>query len=377
MAPSGRYLPSAEGVDAFHPDPLPPEIKYDGTLLGALSRADRSLGRLDGVSEMILNPDLFVMMYIRKEAVLSSQIEGTQASLQDVLEFESEVLKPDESSDVEDVVNYIAAMNHGMGKVKGGGEIDLELIMEMHSILMKNVRGGELAPGKIRRTQNWIGPPGSEIGDAFFIPPSPDKVEVLLNDLCSFINSDMGIAPLIKVGLAHCQFETVHPFLDGNGRIGRLLITLLLTREGYLKKPLLYLSHYFKRMQFMYYSRLQAVRDEGNWEDWLKFFLNGVYEVSQDSYEKIIEVSRLREKQRKMIMDRMGNNSNRALMLLDELLKKPYQTVNTIGNGLNLSFPNANKLASRLEEIGILKETTGQKRNRIFEYSDYIRILEG
>ena len=376
MEPPGRYVETVSGRSAFVPEPLPPDMDYTPQLMESLSRADRSLGRLDGVVELIPNPDLFVMMYIRKEAVLSSQIEGTQASLQDVLEFESEIMRPDMSGDVGDVVNYIAAMDHGISEVKKGRDIDISLIKEMHSILMKDVRGGDLSPGEIRRVQNWIGPPGSGIEDAFFIPPPPQKVEELLVSLCDFLNDRSGIVPLIKVGLAHYQFETIHPFLDGNGRIGRLLITLLLAREGYLRRPLLYISHYFRRMQFMYYGRLQSVRDEGDWESWLKFFLNGVTEVSTDSHGKIIEVSRLREKQRNMIMKGLGKNSARGVTLLDDLLRRPYQTVNTISDALDLSYPNANKIASQLEDLGIIREVTGQKRNRIYEYTDYINLLE-
>ena len=197
----------------------------------------------------------------------------------------------------------------------------------------------------------------------------------LLDDLCVFINDKTRMPPLIKVGLAHYQFETIHPFLDGNGRIGRLLITLQLAKEGYLKKPILYISHYFRRNQFMYYGRLQNIRDEGDWKSWIRFFLNGINEVSGDSYLKIIEISELRERHRNEITENLGRNSPKGLKLMDELLRRPYQTVNRISELLDLSFPNANNIVSRMEEMGILREITGQKRNRIYEYSEYIGLL--
>jgi len=246
-----------------------------------LSAADYALGRLDGAVLTLPNPDLFVFMYVRKEAVLSSQIEGTQSSLQNLLAAEAQLFDPDTPKDVNEVANYVRAMNHGLSRL-ADLPVSVRLIREIHAELMHGVRGGRLQPGELRVSQNWIGPAGCTLITAIFVPPPPHEVPQALSDLERFLHDGGGLPPLVQVGLAHAQFETIHPFLDGNGRIGRLLITFLLSEKRVLSKPVLYLSHYFKQRRSEYYERLQAVRDAGNWEGWLAFFLDGVIEVSQE-----------------------------------------------------------------------------------------------
>lgn len=269
---AGRYINQPTGYRAFIPAPLPPDppVRLNGELQPLLSEANYALGRLDGAIHTLPNPDLFVTMYVRKEAVLSSQIEGTQSSLQDLLAAEASILDPDRPRDVHEVINYVKAINYGLKRLNEL-PVSVRLIREIHQILMKGVRGGHLTPGEFRRTQNWIGPAGCTLSEAVFIPPPPDIVPQAMSDLERFLNSPSKLPVLIQVGLAHAQFETIHPFLDGNGRVGRLLITFLLTERKLLSKPALYLSHYIKRYKQDYYTRLQGVRDVGDWEGWLTF----------------------------------------------------------------------------------------------------------
>jgi len=374
---AGKYKMQKKGYKTFIPKPLPPDppLEMDARILPLLSRADQTLGRLDGVAELLPNPDLFVMMYVKKEAVLSSQIEGTQASLLDVLEFEAKALDPHKPSDAKEVLNYIKAINYGIVQIKQGKNITLPLIKKMHYYLLEGIRGGEREPGKLRAVQNWIGPPGSDISDAQFIPPTIADMKNALKDLIYYIRKGDNMPPLIKAGLVHSQFETIHPFLDGNGRIGRLLITLLLTRSGHLSRPLLYLSYYFKQNRAEYYERLQAVRDNGEWESWLEFFLDGMYHASADAIGTSKRILVLRKEQQDMILEELGNKSGLALKMLDELFNRPLVTVNSIMDITSLSYPNANRLASKFEEMGVLKEITGQKRNRIYEFVKYMDIL--
>src|SRR5262245_3460791 len=278
---AGTYVRQPNGFAAFVPTALPPNppISFTPELQALLSHADRAVGRLDGSIQTLPNPDLFVLMYVRKEAVLSSQIEGTQSSLQDLLAAEAQVLSSDAPKDVDEVVNYVAAMNHGLARLNEL-PVSTRLIREIHARLLAGVRGSNLQPGELRRTHNWIGPAGSTLATATFIPPPPDVVPAALSDLETFLHADTALPLLVKIGLAHAQFETIHPFLDGNGRCGRLLVTFLLCEGRALHKPALYLSHYFKHHRQEYYDRLQAVRDRGDWERWLAFFLHGVADVS-------------------------------------------------------------------------------------------------
>lgn len=376
MPRSGQYVEQLEGYKAFIPSPLPPvpEVLMDAEMWNLLSQADRALGRLDGATDALPNPDLFVFMYVRKEAVLSSQIEGTQASLMDVLEFESQALTPENPQDVEEVVNYIAAINHGLERLKTL-PTSLRLIREIHQELMKGVRGAERNPGEFRRSQNWIGPGGCSLADASYVPPPPHEMLKCLDNLERFLHDSQPMPILIKVGLAHAQFETIHPFLDGNGRTGRLLISFLLCEQNILKRPLLYLSHYFKRYRSEYYDRLQAVRDRGDWEGWLKFFLKGVYEVAQEAATTARQIVNLKEEHRQLILSELGRKSGNAIALLESLYFRPIFTVEHVETITNLSYSNANSLIKQLIELGILQEITGQKRNRAFSYAPYLAIF--
>jgi Fic family protein len=281
---AGVYRRQSSGYRAFIPAPLPPKppVRIDGALQALLSRADLALGRLAGSIETLPNPDLFVLMYVRKEAVLSSQIEGTQSSLADVLAAEAKVFDPAQPHDVAEVLNYVAAMNHGLARLDTL-PVSVRLIREIHARLLDGVRGSRLTPGELRTSQNWIGPAGCTLRDATFVPPPPADVPEALGALEHFLHGPDTLPLLVKIGLAHAQFETIHPFLDGNGRVGRLLITFLLCEKQVLSKPVLYLSHYFKRHRQSYYEHLQAVRDAGAFEAWLEFFLTGVIDVSLEA----------------------------------------------------------------------------------------------
>jgi Fic family protein len=373
---AGQYVEQIEGYKAFIPTPLPPvpEIIMDREMWSLLSQADRALGRLDGATDALPNPDLFVFMYVRKEAVLSSQIEGTQASLIDVLEFESQALEPDNPQDVAEVVNYISAINYGLDRLKEL-PVSLRLIREIHQELMKGVRGAERNPGEFRRSQNWIGAGGCSLVQATYVPPPPYEMLQSLDNLEKFLHSPQPMPTLIKVGLAHAQFETIHPFLDGNGRTGRLLITFLLCEQNILQRPLLYISYYFKKYRAEYYDRLQAVRDSGNWEGWLKFFLRGVYEVAQEAAATARKIVNLKEEHRQLLLKAMGRRSGNALALLESLYFRPILTVEHAEAITNLSYPNANSLIKDLSDIGLLQEITGQKRNRAFSYAPYLAIF--
>ena len=374
---AGVYLPQPTGYRAFMPAPLPPKNPplnmNDPELLVLLSSADRAIGRLDAATELLPNPDLFVAMYVRKEAVLSSQIEGTQASLIDLLEYESEHAKSGTKGDVGEVVNYVKAMNHGLARVR---ELppSIRLIKEIHAILIETGRGSNLEPGEFRRTQNWIGPQGCSLSSASFVPPPPQEIVQLMGALEDYIHAEDSIPPLIKFGLIHAQFETIHPFLDGNGRMGRLLITFLLCWKTILSRPLLYLSSYFKANRSEYYERLQRIRDYGEWEEWLKFFLNGVKETSLQASKTARDIQKMREEHRALVSEKMPGSAN-GLLLLDKLFEQPFTSVGALARDIEKSYPVANKLCSRLEQLGLLKELTGQKRNRFYSYQPYLNLL--
>jgi Fic family protein len=372
-----QYVEQMAGYKAFIPNPLPPkpEIIMDQEMWDLLSQADRALGRLDGATDALPNPDLFVFMYVRKEAVLSSQIEGTQASLIDVLEFESQALEPNNPQEVAEVVNYIAAINYGLERLKSF-PVSLRLIREIHKeLLMQGVRGAERDPGEFRRTQNWIGAGGCSLKDATYVPPPPHEMLQSLDNLEKFLHNPQPIPTLIKVGLAHAQFETIHPFLDGNGRTGRLLITFLLCEKNILQRPLLYISHYFMKYRSEYYDRLQAIRESGNWEGWLKFFLRGVYEVAQEAAATARKIVKLKEEHRQLVLNTMGRKSGNAIALLESLYLRPIFNVEHAEKITSLSYPNANALIKALSDIGLVEETTGQKRNRAFSYAPYLAVF--
>ena len=373
---AGRYVRQATGYRSFVPESLPPNppIRLEGDLQVALSHADGALGRLDGSIQTIPHPDLFVYMYVRKEAVLSSQIEGTQSSLQDVLAAEAKILGMDRPRDVDEVVNYIKAMNHGLGRL-AEMPVSVRLIREIHEQLLEGVRGSHLTPGELRRSQNWIGPSNCTLNDATFVPPPPHEVPRLLSDLEKYLHTDTHLPLLVKIGLAHAQFETIHPFLDGNGRVGRLLITFLLCEQGVLGKPVLYLSHYFKAHRQEYYDRLQAIRDEGKWEEWLAFFLRGVEQVSKQATETARKILGLREEHRSLITDRLRARAGNGHRVLENLFVHPIVSVKDVQDLTGTTYPAANDLVAELVNANILHEITGQVRNRRFMYRDYVDLF--
>ena len=373
---SGRYVRQPGGYSAFLPAPLPPDppIQINDELQVLLSQADRALGRLDGSIQTLPHPDLFVAMYVRKEAVLSSQIEGTQSSLQDVLAAEARIFSSDQPSDVNEVINYVRAMNHGLTRLQNL-PVSVRLIREIHAELLTGVRGQHLTPGELRSTQNWIGPAGCLLAEATFVPPPPHEVPQALSDLENFLHTEAPMPLLIKIGLAHAQFETIHPFLDGNGRVGRLLITFLLCEKEVLLQPVLYLSYYFKRYRQQYYELLQRVRDDGDWEAWLAFFLKGVAEVSQQATYTARQILLLREQHRQIITERLSRMAGNGHRVLESLYQNPVVSVNEIETLIGTTYPAANNLVTQLVDLGILQEVTGQRRNRRFMYMDYVRLF--
>jgi len=374
---AGRYMRQPTGYRAFIPAPLPPlpPLDLSGPLRDKLSAADYALGRLDGAVLTLPNPDLFVFMYVRKEAVLSSQIEGTQSSLQNLLAAEAQLFDPDTPKDVTEVANYVRAMNHGLARLSEL-PVSVRLIREIHAELMQGVRGSRLQPGELRTSQNWIGPAGCTLGNATFVPPPPHEVPQALSDLERFLHDGGGLLPLVQVGLAHAQFETIHPFLDGNGRVGRLLIAFLLTEKRLLSKPVLYLSHYFKQRRSEYYERLQAVRDAGDWEGWLAFFLDGVVEVSSEAARTAAAILKMREDYRARITEHLGRAAANGQRVMDRLFDHPIVSVATVREWLGLTPAGANQIVSRLEGIGLLREITGYARNRRFRFEPYVRLFE-
>lgn len=365
---------AGERAEAFVPPPLPPEPPVRmGKLYRLLEEASRAIGRLDGITSILPDTPLFLYMYIRKEALLSSQIEGTQSSLSDLLLFETEEAPGVPLDDVQEVSNYVAAMNHGLARIREGFPISLRLMREIHEILLATGRGSAKQPGEFRRSQNWIG--GTRPGNAVFVPPPPDQVPDLMSDLERFIHADTPEIPaLIKAGLVHVQFETIHPFLDGNGRLGRLLITFLLCAQGIIKEPILYLSLYFKTYRRHYYDLLQQVRERGDWEAWLAFFLEGVAETSVQAADAAREILNLFDADRDQI-EGLGRPAASALRVHQLLQQKPIIAIPDAARRLGISAPTIAKSVHHLERLGILREITGRQRRRLFAYDGYLRIL--
>ena len=338
-----------------------------------LESANLALGRLDGMTSILPDTDLFLYMYVRKEALLSSQIEGTQSSLSELLLFERAELPGVTLDDVQDVANYVAAMEHGLARMREGFPISLRLIREIHEKLLSKGRGSKRQPGEFRRSQNWIG--GSRPGNAVFVPPPPGQVPDLMSDLEKFIHADTPEIPaLIKAGLVHVQFETIHPFLDGNGRLGRLLINFLLCTQGILKEPILYLSLYLKTHRQTYYDLLQRVRERGDWEAWLAFFLEGIAETSRQAADTARELRDLFEADRRRI-ERLGRPAASALRVHRRLQRNPLVAIGDAARDLRLSPPTVANAVRHLENLGILRETTGKQRGRLFVYDAYLDIL--
>lgn len=334
-------------------------------------RAGVALGRLSGVTGLLPDPQLFLYSYVRKEAVLSSQIEGTQSSLSELLLFENDAVSGAPLDDVVEVSNYVAAMEHGLMRLRDGFPLSLRLLKEVHGVMLAKGRGSEKQPGEFRTSQNWIG--GSRPGNALFVPPPPDQVIACMGALELFLH-DPAVPSLARAGLAHAQFETIHPFLDGNGRTGRLLVTLLLCHDGVLSQPLLYLSLFLKRNRSAYYDLLQRVRTHGVWEEWLDFFLQGVDETATAAADTAGRLLRLFELDR-VQLHATGRKGVSSIKLHDVLQKQPVVTVPRLVSRFGFTGPTANAALRVLIDLGIVREMTGYRRNRVFAYAEYLRIL--
>lgn len=375
---TGRYISSPAGgemVNAFVPNPLPPapSLEINEARQRLLERATLAVGRLDSVSTLLPDPQLFLYAYVRREAVLSSQIEGTQSSLSDLLLFELDEVPGVPFDDVVEVSNYIAALEHGMARLRADFPLCNRLLREMHTHLMARGRGSDKAPGEFRRSQNWIG--GTRPGNARFVPPPPLEVEPCMAALEQFFNQPADATPvLIKAALAHVQFETIHPFLDGNGRLGRLLIVLLLHQGGLLAQPLLYLSLYFKQHRPQYYELLDRVRTQGDWEAWVDFFLEGIEQTAQGAVQTAQRLVALFQQDSQHIQT-IGRGAANALRVLHALRSHPVATLKLLSTETGMSFPTVGKVMQTLTQLGIARELTGQRRNRVFVYDGYLNIL--
>lgn len=364
-----------ENVRAFVPPPLPPdpEVEITTARQELLEKANRSLGRLDGVAGIFPDPALFLYMYVRKEALLSSQIEGTQSSLSDLLLFESEELPGVPIDDVEEVSHYVAAIDHGLKRMQGGFPLSLRLVRELHKIMLSGGRGHDKQPGEFRTSQNWIG--GIRPGNASFVPPPPHKVTECMGLLEKFLHDDPVKTPLLlKAALAHVQFETIHPFLDGNGRVGRLLITLLLCAEKALTQPLLYLSLYFKIHRDRYYELLQSVRTNGAWEDWVDFFLSGVIETSEQAVGTAKRILELIKQDRERIQ-KLGRPAASSLRLHHAFQERAILSIPGAAKHTGMSQPTVTRALAHLSKLGVVRETTGKKRRKLYVYDAYMKIL--
>ena len=363
-----------ETVRAFVPFALPPEPALDlASLQGPIERALLALGRLDTISTLLPDPHLFLYTYVRKEAVLSSQIEGTQSSLSDLLLFELEEVPGVPMDDVVEVSRYVAALEHGIARLQGGFPMSNRLIREMHGILLEHGRGSGMFPGEFRRTQNWIG--GSRPGNAHFVPPPPLAVPDCMSALERFLHSETaGVGSIARAGLAHVQFETIHPFLDGNGRIGRLLITLLLNVEGILNSPLLYISLFFRQHRDEYYRRLDGVRREGDWEAWLDFFLQGVTETASSAVSTAHRLVSMFAEDQEQIQT-VGRSAGSVHRVHQVLKERAIVNIPAVCESTGLSFPAASSAMRRLMEMNIVYEITGRRRNRIYVYREYLAVL--
>jgi Fic family protein len=373
-ARAGRVIRQPEGYGAFIPAPLPPNppLRFDSELASILAAASTALGRLDGMTATLPNPELFVAMYVRQEAVLSSQIEGTQSTLDDVLAFEIDSDRSKLPRDIDEVVNYVTAMNYGLARLETL-PLSLRLLQEIHGKLLADGRGSAKSPGEFRQTQNWIG--AARLSHAIFIPPPPYEMNAALGDLEHFMHDSDGLDPLLLCALAHAQFETIHPFLDGNGRVGRLLITFLLCHAKVLRRPVLYLSHYFKQHRGTYYDRLMAVRFDGDWEGWLHFFLTGVATVAREAEQTARQIVELREQLRQAAQS-TGASLN-TLKLMDHLFEQPIINVKAAQEWLGVSVPAASRMVNELQSAGILTEVTGGRRNRMFRFDPYLVLFSG
>ena len=375
---TGTYestIGGGERVRAFVPRPLPPvpEVSFREGLRRPLETATTALGRLDAVTELLPDPGVFVYGYVRREAVLSSQIEGTQSSLADLMLHEAGGVPPARASDALEASNAVAALDHGIERLRNGFPLSNRLLREMHARLLSSGRGKAMMPGEFRRSQNWIG--GSRPGNAAFVPPPPHHVQACMAELERFVHAeDDGLPVLVKAGLAHLQFETIHPFLDGNGRLGRLLITLMLCDAGLLREPLLYLSLYFKRNRSAYYRLLNDTRHTGDWEAWLEFFLEGVREVAEGAVAMARSASDTIREDRSRIGG-MGRRAGSALRVHQSLVERPVGDIRHLVRRTGLSAPTVASVLRALEELDMVREVTGRQRGRIFAYERYLAVL--
>ena len=376
---AGIYINQLQGdlaYKAFIPKPLPPDpaILLDSELTRLLSEADRSIGRLGGVIKSIPNPELFVMMYIKKEAVLSSQIEGTQASLSDILEKEEDILSAEKNDDVTATLNYIIAMNYGLERIKDF-PLSLRLIREIHQQLVSNVRGHDKNPGEFRVKQNWVGPAGCTLKDATYIPPPTHEMNQAMGELEKYLHAEKTYPVLVECGLIHAQFETIHPFSDGNGRIGRLLITFLLCINEIIDQPLLYLSYYLKKNKQEYYNRLMSVRNDGDWEGWLKFFLKGITETSENVVLLSNKILDLKKNKEELVRKSMRKSSLKVIELLDKLYIHPVMSVTRASELCDISYNAAKNIIRTFTELNIVVEKSGKQRDRKYHFKEYIDLL--
>jgi Fic family protein len=370
-SPSGRLTRTSGGYWAFVPNPLPPKIEWDNALVSVVSRADIAVGTLSGLGETLPNPHLLIYPFVRREAVMSSRIEGTRSSLSDLLLFEA--TKIERQRDVKEVQNYVSAMEYGLKRLN---ELPLSLrfIRELHSILMEGVRGEHATAGEFRQSQNWIGPPGCALNEATFIPPPAPEMQECLNQLEKFLHTEKDLPLLVQLALVHYQFEAVHPFLDGNGRIGRLLITLFLCQRGVLTKPLLYLSAFFERHRQEYYDLLLKISQEGAWREWIEFFLRAVVEQSGDAVSRARRLLDLHHTYTQVSREKKLTPT--AGQLIELIFMRPLLNARAAQEYLNVTFPAAQKALNALVEAEILAEITGGRRNRVYAAKEILEVLE-
>ena len=371
MVPSGRKIRCPGGYTAFVPDPLPPPLTWTPHLVRALSDADRAIGRLAGEGGRLPNPHLLIRPFVRREAVLSSRIEGTQATLRELLAAEAGAAVSRSPADLREVANYVVALEYGVRRLSKL-PLSLRFTRELHAHLMKGVRGNHATPGEFRRSQNWIGPPGCTLSNATYVPPPPGEMMGCLDSWEKFLH-DTTLPPLVQVALAHSQFEAIHPFLDGNGRVGRLLITLFLVERGILPTPLLYLSAFFEATRRDYYDRLLGVTERGDWMAWIGYFLNGVARQGEDALNRAERINKLLEKWRIAVA---GSSPKVPAALVDRLAENPYCTVKRVAERLGVAYTTAQRAVERLEALSILTQTTDAKRDRVYCATAILEILE-
>jgi Fic family protein len=374
MSRSGKYVTQLSGYKAFIPSPLPPKpaLKIDEAIIKRHEQASSLLARLDGLGYLLPNTDLFISMYIRKEALLSSQIEGTQASLTDIFEYERGI-DIENINDVKEVINYVKALDYGIKRLKTL-PMSVRLIKELHEILLKGSRGQHKTPGEFKKSQNWIGAANSTLHTAAFVPPPPPEAAQAMSDLEKYWHKPAPYSELINCALIHYQFETIHPFLDGNGRLGRLLITLYLFWKDVIEKPLLYSSYYFKQHRQEYYDRLTMVRNSGDYEQWIDFFLKGIIEASESAISNTKKILALQTHDQTLLWEKKLS-SPLATVFLNSLFYNPVVTISDVQEQFSISYPTASHLINQFVQIDILHEVTGKKRAKRFVYKKYLDIL--